>query len=378
MSTTTQSTTASASDLFEVPAHDAGVDDFSTRVVAATLGAMEVLALHLGRTLGWYDALIDEGPLTSVELARRTGTQERYAREWLEQQAVGGWLRVDDAGAPAQERRFHVAPGAVEVLHDADSPAHTAPLAGFAVAAGRRFDDLVHAYRHGGGVSWAQLGPDARTAQAAFNRPLFLHQLAQEIVPTLPDLHARLLASARVADVGTGEGWSSIGLARAFPTATFEGFDVDEPSVAAARRHAAAHAVEDRVTFSTVDAADLRVSRARDFDVVMAYECVHDMPDPVSVLAAMRAMVREDGYVLVMDERTAETFGAPGDLVERLLYGFSLLCCLPDGLSAPGGVGTGTVMRPSVLAGYAELAGFSGVEVLPVEHEMFRFYRLLL
>lgn len=378
MSTTTQTSTAGTSDLFETPAPDADVEVFSTRVVAATLGAMEVLALHLGRTLGWYQALIDEGPLTSVELAHRTGTQERYAREWLEQQAVTGYLLVDDDAAAPTERRFHVAPGAVEVLTDADSPAHTAPLAGFAVAAGRRFDDFVEAYRNGGGVSWAQLGPDARAAQAAFNRPLFLHQLTQEIVPALPDLHARLRGPARVADIGSGEGWSTIGLARGFVAATFEGFDVDEPSVAAARRHASAHGVDDRVTFSTVDAADLRESRSGAFDVVMAYECVHDMPDPVGVLAAMREMVRDDGYVLVMDERAGETFAAPGDLVERLLYGFSILCCLPDGLSTPGGVGTGTVMRPSVLAGYAAAAGFAAVEILPVEHDFFRFYRLRL
>ena len=378
MSTTTQTGTAGTSDLFETPAPDAGTEVFSTRVVAATLGAMEVLALHLGRTLGWYQALVDEGPLTSVELAHRTGTQERYAREWLEQQAVTGWLLVDADDAAPTERRFRVTPGAVEVLTDPDSPAHTAPLAGFAVAAGRRVDDFVHAYRHGGGVSWGRLGPDARTAQAAFNRPLFLHQLGQEIVPTLPELHDRLRAGARVADIGSGEGWSSIGLARLFPAATFEGFDVDEPSVAAARRHAAAHGVEDRVVFTTVDAADLHGSRAEAFDVVMAYECVHDMPDPVGVLTAMRAITADDGYVLIMDERAAESFSTPGDVLERLLYGFSILCCLPDGLSTPGGAGTGTVMRPSVLAQYAEAAGFSAVEILPVEHEAFRFYRLRL
>lgn len=376
MSDTTQSSTAGTSDLFETPAPDASAEVFSTRVVAATLGVIETFALHLGRTLGWYRALVDEGPLTSVELAQRTGTQERYAREWLEQQSVSGWLLVDDDAAAATERRFRVAPGAVEVLLDGDSPAHTAPLAGFAIAAGRRFDDFVEAYRHGGGVSWAQLGPDARTAQAAFNRPLFLHELAQQIVPTLPDLHAVLQGPARVADIGSGEGWSSIGLARAFPTATFDGFDVDEPSVAAAREHAAAAGVHDRVTFSTVDGATLSDTRSGQYDVVMAYECVHDMPDPVGVLGAMRAMARDDGYVLVMDEHAAETFSTPGDVVERLLYGFSILCCLPDGLSTPGGVGTGAVMRPSVLAGYAEAAGFSRLEVLPVEHDFFHFYRL--
>jgi predicted O-methyltransferase YrrM len=365
-----------STDLFETPPPDADAAAFTDRVAAVTLGALDAFAIHLGGTLGWYRALVDHGPLTSGQLADRTGTQERYAREWLEQQAVGGWLLVDDDAAAAAERRFRVAPGAVGALTDPESPGFAAPLAGFAAAIGRRFDDYVEAYRSGGGVSWAQLGPDARTAQSAVNRRLFLHQLAHEIVPLLPELHATLQGPARVADIGSGEGWSSIGLATAFPSATFEGFDVDDPSVRAARRHAAEHGVHDRVAFSTVDAAELRGSRSQDFDVVMAYECVHDMPDPVAVLAAMRAIARDDGYVLVMDERTAEAFTAPADPLERLLYGYSILCCLPDGLSTPGGVGTGTVMRPSVLAGYARAAGFSRLEILPVENDDFRFYRL--
>ncbi|WP_456788957.1 class I SAM-dependent methyltransferase [Cellulomonas sp. P5_C5] len=364
-----------STDLFETPAADAEPAAFADRLMAATLGGMDLVAIHLGRSLGWYQALVDDGPLTSVDLAARTGTQERYAREWLEQQAVGGWLLTDDT-VDATERRYRVAPGAVPVLSDPDSPLHVAPVAGFVIAACRRIDDLAAASRSGGGVSWSQLGDDARTAQAALNRPLFLDELPRQIIPTIPELHARLAGTARVADIGTGEGWSSLGLAAAFPTSTFEGFDVDEPSVAAARRHAADRGLGDRVTFSAVDAARLRETRAGTFDVVMAYECVHDLPDPVGVLAAMRAITRDGGYVLVMDERTAEAFAAPADPVERLLYGYSIVCCLPDGLSTPGGVGTGTVMRPSVLAGYAASAGFSRVEVLPVDHELFRFYRL--
>ena len=102
------------------------------------------------------------------------------------------------------------------------------------------------------------------------------------------------------------------------------------------------------------------------------------MPDPVARAGRDAPGGRTDAYVLVMDERTEDAFTAPAGPVERLLYGFSLLCCLPDGLSHPDGVGTGTVMRPSTLAAYAADAGFTSVEVLPIEHEMFRFYRLRL
>lgn len=365
-----------ASDLLATPRPDAPADVLAERLVASALGAMELMAVYLGDRLGWYRALAEHGALTSVELARLTGTAERYAREWLEHQAASGYLEPDDVAAPAVARAYRLHAGAAEALTDADSLAYLAPVSGFLAAAGRVAPQLVEAYRTGGGVAWAELGSDARQAQAALNRPLFLHQLAQEIVPGLPDLHARLDAGARVADVGCGEGWSAIGVARGFPRATVDGFDVDEPSVEAARRHASSAGVGERTTFTTVDAGALGRDAAGRYDVVAAYECVHDMADPVGVLAAMRTIAAPDAYVLVMDERTEEAFTAPAAPTERMFYGYSLICCLPDGLSRPGGAGTGTVMRPATLEAYALDAGFSAVEVLPVEHETFRFYRL--
>ena len=153
--------------------------------MAATLGGMDLVAIHLGRSLGWYQALVDDGPLTSVDLAAPTGTQERYAREWLEQQAVGGWLLVDADGRRRRDpvAGTGVAPGACPVLTDPDSALHVAPVAGFVVAACRQIDDLVGRLPVGGGVSWSQLGDDARTAQAALNRPLFLDELPTRSCP---------------------------------------------------------------------------------------------------------------------------------------------------------------------------------------------------
>lgn len=368
---------APSTDLMAPVPADASAAVVADRVLAAALGSLEITAIHLGERLGWYRALADDGPLTSTELAVLTRTVERYAREWLEQQAVNGYLEALDGGhVDASHRRFRLHAGAAEVLTDVDSLAHVAPLARLLAGTGRVVDRLVDVYRTGGGVGWEELGADAREAQAALNRPMFLHQLAQELLPAVPALHGRLTRGATVADVGCGEGWSAIGLALGYAGVRVDGYDVDAPSVAAARRHASTAGVTDRVTFTHVDAAAAGDGTVGRYDVVTAYECVHDMADPVAVLAAMRRMVADDGYVLVVDENAAEEFGAPAGPVERLLYGFSLVCCLPDGLSTDGGAGTGTVMRPSVLAGYATRAGFSGVEVLPVEHDLFRFYRL--
>ena len=342
--------------------------EVADRVFAASLGAQELAAVHAGDRLGWYRALDRHGPCTPDGLAALTATHPRYVREWLEHQAAAGYL-VADGGA------FALTPGAAEVLVDAESPAYLAPLGRMHAATVRVSDDLHAAYRGGGGVPWERLGADAREAQAALNRPFFLHGLAGALAGALPELDARLRAGGRVLDVGCGEGWSSIGLALAYEDAEVTGVDVDAASVAAASRHAAARGVEDRVRFEAADAAAVGPRRGG-FDLALAFECVHDLADPVGVLAALRAQVADDGWVVVADERVADAFAAPAGPVERWYYGFSLGVCLPDGLSHAPSAGTGTVMRPATLAGYARAAGFAGVEVLPVEHDLFRFYRL--
>ena len=250
------------------------------------------------------------------------------------------------------------------------------PVARFVTGSGRFIDRIAAAYRTGEGLSWDDLGDEAREAQAAANRPLFLHRLGQELLPSAPAVHGRLQRAARIADVGCGYGWSSIGLARAYPDAAVHGYDIDAPSVGAATRNAADAGVGGRVRFRTTDVADLAGEDIGGYDAVFAFECVHDMPDPVAVLASMRRMVADDGVVVVMDERAEERFSAPAPEVEQLLYGYSLMCCLGDGLSHRPSVGTGTVMRPDTFTAYATAAGFTGVEVLPIDDDFFRFYLL--
>jgi 2-polyprenyl-3-methyl-5-hydroxy-6-metoxy-1,4-benzoquinol methylase len=351
-------------------------DEFAEKVFAAVLGAQQVQAIELGARLGWYQALADGRPRTSAELAAQTGASERFAREWLEHQAVCGYVTVDDVSAASGERRFALPAAHAAVLADPDNVTYMAPIARFVATAGRYIDRIADSYRTGSGLSWGELGDDARHAQAAANRPLFLQRLAQELLPAAPDVHARLRSAERIADVGCGFGWSAIGLALAYPGLVVDGFDIDEPSVVAARRNAEESGVADRVRFHVTDTASLEDSHEGMYDAVFAFECVHDMPQPAAVLAAMRRLVADDGVVVVMDERTEESFTAPAGEVEQLMYGYSLMCCLGDGLSQQPSVGTGTVMRPDAFAGYARDAGFAEVEVLPIEDDFFRFYRL--
>jgi SAM-dependent methyltransferase len=346
-------------------------DELAERVFGSLLGTIEVIAIYLGDRLGWYRSLVDDGPASAPELARRTGTHPRYAREWLEQQAVAGYLTVEQEGGP-DERVFSIPEATAEVMTDRASLNHLAPFARMFAAVGPTLPQLLDAYRTGGGVSWEQLGADARESQADGNRPWYDLRLATALagVPRVHDVLSR--PGATVLDVGAGGGWSTIALARAYPQAHVSGVDIDEASVELARANAAAAGVD--VDFRHGDAAGLGEGS---YDVAFAFECVHDMPAPVAVLAAVRRALAPGGCLVVMDEAVAEDFAPDGDEVERLMYGFSLLVCLPDGMSSQPSAGTGTVMRPSVLQGYATEAGFTHMEVLPIEEFGFwRFYLL--
>lgn len=346
------------------------------RLFGSTLGALDVLSIHLGDRLGLYVALRDADPMTAGQLADRAGIAPRYAREWLEQQTVAGFLEVDDATVVAQERRYWLPAEHVGALADPDAADYFTPVMRIVATAASRVDALVDAYRSGGGVSWESYGPHMRTGQADGNRPAYLHLMAQEWLPAVPGLVDVLSSGARVADIGCGEGWSSIAIALGFPQVRVDGFDVDSASVEAAREHAAAAGVGERVTFTDADAGT--VSAAGHYDLVTAFECIHDLPDPVAVLSTMRQLARPGAVVMVMDERVPETFtGRSGDSVELLMYGFSISVCLPDSMSTSPSRATGTVMRPETLRGYAVEAGFAGLEVLPIEHDLWRFYRLV-
>jgi 2-polyprenyl-3-methyl-5-hydroxy-6-metoxy-1,4-benzoquinol methylase len=349
---------------------------FVERLFGAVLATMDLQAVYLGDRLGYYRALA-EGPLTSAELAARTGTAERYAREWLEQQAVTAILRTDPQDSAA-ERRYTLPAAYVGPLTDVLDLGHVAPFARATIGFVKQVDLLQDAFRTGGGVSWERHGADAREGQAGANRPLFLGPLGREYLPSIPDVDAALRAGGRVADVGCGLGWSAIGIALAYPDATVDGFDVDAPSVETARENARECGVDDRVKFHVADVASLPDDAAAGpYDAVFAFECIHDLADPVGVLAAMRGLAGDRGAVVVMDERVAETFTAPGDDVERLMYGYSLLCCLADGMSQEHSAGTGTVMRPATLRRYATEAGFTDIEILDIANDFFRFYRLV-
>src|SRR3954451_11976933 len=237
----------------------------------------------------------------------------------------------------------------------------------------KAIDIMVQEFRNGTGAAFGLF--DLHDVQAAFTRPVFVNHLVQTWLPALPELHARLSAGERlrIAEVGCGEGFAALVLAAAYPEVEIDGYDLDEASIAAAQKAASDAGVAERVRFHLRDAAELAITG--EYDLVMAIEMLHDVPDPVGVLRTMRKLAGGNGVVLVVDELTEDTFTVPTNEMERLFYSFSTLHCLAVSMQN-GGAGTGTVFRTPVLRRYATDAGFADVEILPVEHAQFRLYRL--
>jgi SAM-dependent methyltransferase len=328
----------------------------------------------IGR-LGLYRALAEGGPATAAGLAARAGIAERYAREWLEHQAVAGLLAVNDTSDPAS-RTFSLQPGHDEVLLDRDSLSYMTPMALGVVGMAQALPQVREAFKTGSGVPYEVYGADTRQFISWINRPMFVNLLASEWFPRVPGLVERLRADppARVADVGCGTGWSCISIARGFPKTLVTGFDLDKASIEEARANAAEAGVVDRVTFEVRDAADPQL--AGSFDLVCAFETIHDMVDPVGALRAMRAMRANGGTVLVADERVADEFTTDVEEGERFQWGWSAIHCLPCALTQPPAAGTGTIIRTPIFRRYALDAGFTDVDVLPIENDFWRFYRL--
>jgi 2-polyprenyl-3-methyl-5-hydroxy-6-metoxy-1,4-benzoquinol methylase len=353
---------------------DQSADALARRLFADALGALELYTVYVGERLGLYRALADGGPATSSELAGRTGTVERYVREWLEHHAASGLLAVDDPAAGPLDRRYRLPAGHLPVLADPDDVRYAAYKGVEMVRAARPLPDVVEAFRHGGApppLSWA---PEGR---AEFNRALFVNLLGSEWLPAIGEVDRRLRAEppARVADMGCGTGWSSIAMATAYPRITVDGFDLDPEVVAAAAEHAREAGLADRVRFSVVDAADPDLPGR--YDLVTIFEALHDMARPVEALAAARGMLADGGSVVVADEPVADEFGVPASEMERYAYGWSVVSCLPSAMDDPNTAATGAVMRPATLARYAHAAGFARTETLPLESDVWRFYRLV-
>jgi 2-polyprenyl-3-methyl-5-hydroxy-6-metoxy-1,4-benzoquinol methylase len=350
--------------------------DPTQRLFDATIGALELFSVHLGTKLGLYEAVDRHGPLTAGELADVAAIHPRYAKEWLEQQAVAGFLSTaSGSGGGDGDRRFELPAEHRGALVDPVDGDHVAPFATMVASVGKVIDDVAEAYRRGIGVPYASYGVDFRHGQGGINRPAFTADLVKSWLPAVPGAADRLAGGGRVADVGTGHGWSAIAVQSAWPSAEVVGFDTDTGSIADARRHAERAGVE--VAFEVaIDSGGADLGAHGPFDVVLILEALHDMARPVDVLASARAALAPGGIVVIADEAVADSFAAPGDDIERMMYGWSVTHCLPAAMAEQPSAALGTVLRAGTVADLAAAAGFTTCDVVDVDAGFFRIYRL--
>ncbi|HEY5845599.1 MAG TPA: class I SAM-dependent methyltransferase [Microlunatus sp.] len=342
------------------------------RVLDATIGALELFGIYLGSRLGLYATLHERPGSTVAEFAARAGIAPRYAQEWLEQQAVAGVVEVDGVTADAQARRYVLPQAHLGVVCDPVALDHLAPLARMVVGIASVLDEVAEAYRTGGGVPYARYGPEFRAGQGGVNRPAFTSALVEEWLPALGVPAERLAGGGRLADLGCGLGWSTIAVARAYPNADVWGFDLDPSSIDDARAAADGQHVSCR--FEVADAGGIAGNGP--FDVILMLETLHDMARPAEVLTATRAALSADGALLVADEAVAASFTAPGDDIERMMYGWSITHCLPAAMAEQPSAAIGTVIREDTVRELAAEAGFEHVDVLDVDGGFFRIYAL--
>ncbi len=345
------------------------IDGFAERIFNEVNGAMSTLNLYLGHRLNLYKAIADAGAVTPSQLAKQTNYSERYLREWLECMASGGYLDHNPATGS-----FGLPPEHAAILLDRDNRAYAIPFVCYIPSFASVLPELIKAFRTGGGVPYERYGADLLEAIGMGNRPMFINDYATKWIPAMPDIEGKLKAGGRVGEVGCGLGWSSIALARAFPKTHIDAIDVDPISIEEARRNAKQAGVAKHIAFylGPIEESPLKGP----YDLVTAFECVHDMAYPVKALQRMREMVAPNGAVLVADEAVGETLDENRNSFGHLMYNFSVLHCLPQAMVFPDSVATGAVMSPSTLGTFAKHAGFTKVEVLPIQNPLWRFYRL--
>jgi SAM-dependent methyltransferase len=317
--------------------------------VGAAMGSALVM---LGDKFGFYKTLAADGPMTSAELASKTGTVERYVREWAAAQAAAGYINYDAASG-----RFSISPEQALVLADENGPAFFPAMYEIVAATLRDEPKVANAFRNGGGVGWHEHDPCLFHGTERFFRPGYAMHLVSEWIPALDGVKQKLERGARVADVGCGHGASVTFMAKAFPKSKFFGFDYHQPSIDRAREIAREAGVADRAIFERATAKDYPGT----FDLVAFFDCLHDMGDPVGAAAHVKSTLAEDGTWMVVEPFGNDRLEDNLNPIGRVFYAASTMICVPGSLSQEVGLGLGTQAGETRLTEVLKAGGFSRV-----------------
>jgi hypothetical protein len=328
------------------------VEAFIEQIVDEIGAAMSVPLTVIGTRLGLYRAMADGQPVSPIELASRTGTHERYVREWLALQAAGGYVAYDPDGDRYRLPAEHAA-----VLADETSPVYQGGMFQAASAAVRAQDRVLDRFRSGDGLGWHEHHHDLFEGVGELFGVGYRTHLVQDWIPALDGVEAKLERGARVADVGCGHGISTVLLAEAYPQSTFVGFDYHAESIEAAREKAREAGVDDRATFEVAAATTFD----GEYDLIACFDALHDMGDPAGAARHVHSALAPGGTWMLVEPLAGDDVAENMHPLGRLQYGFSNLVCTPGSLSQPGRAGLGTCAGEARLSEVIRAGGFTSV-----------------
>ena len=322
------------------------VDD---KMLPDAAAAMSVVMALIGDKTGLFKAMAGAGPLTSAALAARTGTEERYVREWLSALAAAGWIDYD-----RERHRFELTAEQAEVFANDNSPDNLQGTFEVIDSLYRDHEKIVEAFRTGAGVGWGDHSQCLFSGTERFFRPAYARHLVPDWIRALDGVEARLREGAVLADVGCGRGASTLIMAKAFPQSTFVGFDLHDGSI----EHASSEAKAQGVANARFETAHAKNYPGSDWDVVCFFDCLHDMGDPVGAMAHARRGLKPDGTVMVVEPFANDRLEDNLNLVGRMYYAGSTCVCTPASRSQEVGLALGAQAGEARLRGVAEEAGF--------------------
>jgi SAM-dependent methyltransferase len=333
--------------------NEAKLEAFMGQAVTDMGAIISAPLMLIGEKLGLYKAMAHAGPLSSEEVAKRSGAAERYVREWLRNQAAGGYVTYD-----GETDRYTLPDEQALALADEDSPFYILGLYDSIASLYADEDQIVEAFRSGKGMGWHEHDHRLFRGTERFFRPGYRGNLVPEWIPALDGVQDKLERGAKVADVGCGHGASTIIMAEAFPNSQFFGFDYHDASIERAREAAADAGVGDRITFEVASAKDYL---GTDYDLVCVFDCLHDMGDPVGASAHVLETLAPDGTWMIVEPFANDSVEQNLNPVGRVFYGASTVICTPASLSQEVGLALGAQAGEARLTDVLNEGGFTRV-----------------
>jgi 2-polyprenyl-3-methyl-5-hydroxy-6-metoxy-1,4-benzoquinol methylase len=325
--------------------------EFLVKAVVDFGATFNAALIRIGDKLGLYKALAAGGPQTSAELAKKTGTAERYVREWLSAQAAGGYVTYDPGAV-----KFHLSEEQAFAMADESSPVFLPGAFQVALAAVKAEEQLTERFKTGKGLGWHEHHHELFEGTERFFRPGYAANLIAAWIPSLEGVEQKLKSGGRVADVGCGLGASTILMAKSYPKSEFVGFDYHDKSIDSAKQRAKDAGVSDRIRFEVAKAKDYP---GNDYDFVTFFDCLHDMGDPAGASAHVRSSLKKDGTWMIVEPNAGDKLEDNLNPIGRAFYGASTLLCTPASLDQEVGLALGAQAGEKRLREVVTSGGFT-------------------